>query len=580
MPNQYQSFKLAIYCPAGSFQGLSRRELEQDIAFFGRHLRVSKLYLESHRGGMSIGVEELRELKRFFESYGFETAGGITTTLPPEYRPGFERTAGVVCYTDPASRDKLRAEVEVAASVFDEIILDDFFFTNCTCDQCIEQRGERTWEDFRLELMTEVSRNLIIRPAKAVNPRVKLVIKYPNWIESFAGTGYDTADQPPLFEGVYTGTETRDPSITQQNIPRYASYSLLQWLEAVKPGGNGGGWFDAFDCSSIDQYLEQAYLTVLGKARELTLFSYRLHRDSVYVPPLGFQLEKLDRLAVELGHPVGVTAYHPHHARGEDHLADYLGMLGVPIAPTPHFPEASRGSALLLTAAATRDADVLGKLEAFLVKGGRAVVTSGFVERLHHRGIERLTTLRPTGRSLEIRRYAVDTTICTFDEFFSARDGIVFPVLEFDTNATWQCIVGFAGETNLPILTLDRYNRGELFVLTVPHNPADLERLPASVLTRLRRVLSLGLPACLQGPAQAGLFLYDNDTLVVESFARAPTKWCIRTGPGLRLVALHVGEEAPVLEEESRDSSVYRVRLLPASFRAFRLVPGVSATRG
>ncbi len=255
-------------------------------------------------------------------------------------------------------------------------------------------------------------------------------------------------------------------------------------------------------------------------------------------------------------------------------------MLGVPVAPTPHFPEASRGGALLLTAAATRDADVLGKLERFLVKGGRAVVTSGFVERLRNRGIERLTTLRPTGRSLEIRRYAVDTTICAFDEYFSASEGIVFPVLEFDTNATWQYIVGFAGETNLPILTLDHYNRGELFVLTVPHNPADLERLPGGVLTRLRHVFSLGLPACLGGPAQASLFLYDNDTLVVESFARAPTKWNIRTGPGLRLVALHVGEEAPVLEEESRDGSVYRVRLLPGSFRAFRLVPGVTAARG
>jgi hypothetical protein len=200
------------------------------------------------------------------------------------------------------------------------------------------------------------------------------------------------------------------------------------------------------------------------------------------------------------------------------------------------------------------------------------VVTSGFVERLRGRGIERLTSLRPTGRSLEIRRYALDTTICTFDEFFAASDGVVFPVFEYDTNATWQCIVGFTGETNLPILTSDRYGRGELFGLTVPHHLAELDRLPDSVLTRLRRVLSFGLPASLQGPARVGFFLYDNHTLVVESFARAPTKWRIRTGAGLRPVAFSAGEDAPVLEEESPDGLVYRIRLQPASFRAFRLV--------
>jgi hypothetical protein len=572
MPNQYRSFKLALYCTAGTFRGLSREDIERDFEFIERHLDLSKVYLESHRGETSVGPEELGELKRFFESRGLRTAGGITPTLPPEYRPGFPRLFGAICYTDPASREKLRAEVKVAASVFDEIILDDFFFTNCTCAECIRSRGERSWEEFRLELMTEASWELVVEPAKAVNPAVKVVIKYPNWIESFAGTGYDTALQPSIFDGIYAGTETRDPTITQQNIPRYASYSILEWLEAIEPGKNGGGWFDAFDCSSIDNYLEQANLTVLGKAREITLFNYRLHRDSVYVPALGFQLEKLDRLARELGRPRGVAVYHPHHARGEDHLADYLGMIGIPVAPTPHFPETPLDTALVLTASATRDPDVLGKLDAFLQAGGRAVVTSGFVERLRGKGIERLTTLRPTGRWLDIRRYALDTTICTFDEFLSASDGIVFPVLEHDTNATWQGIVGFSGETNLPILTWDRYGPGELFMLAVPHDPADLARLPSGVLSKLRHVLSLGIPAHLEGPGEVGFFTYDNDTVVVESFAREPTKWRIRVGAGYSLVALLPGDDAPVLETDSPAGSSYRIRLVPRALQGFRLV--------
>jgi hypothetical protein len=51
---------------------------------------------------------------------------------------------------------------------------------------------------------------------------------------------------------------------------------------------------------------------------------------------------------------------------------------------------------------------------------------------------------------------------------------------------------------------------------------------------------------------------------------------CIRTGAGLRLVAFSDAEDAPVLENESPDGSVYSIRLQPASFRAFRLVRGAN----
>jgi hypothetical protein len=33
--------------------------------------------------------------------------------------------------------------------------------------------------------MAEVSRDLIIGAARAVNPKVRIIIKYPNWYESF-----------------------------------------------------------------------------------------------------------------------------------------------------------------------------------------------------------------------------------------------------------------------------------------------------------------------------------------------------------------------------------------------------------
>ena len=73
--------------------------------------------------------------------------------------------------------------------------------------------------------MTEVAENLVIKPAKKVNPNCRIIIKYPNWYEAFQETGYNTETQPPLFDGVYTVTETRDTDHSMQHITRYRSYS-------------------------------------------------------------------------------------------------------------------------------------------------------------------------------------------------------------------------------------------------------------------------------------------------------------------------------------------------------------------
>ena len=39
--------------------------------------------------------------------------------------------------------------VEYTAGMFDEFLLDDFFFTACRCKDCIREKGDRTWVEFR-----------------------------------------------------------------------------------------------------------------------------------------------------------------------------------------------------------------------------------------------------------------------------------------------------------------------------------------------------------------------------------------------------------------------------------------------
>ncbi len=132
---------------------------------------------------------------------------------------------------------------EFTARHFDEIILDDFFFSNCKCDGAIAAKGDKSWTRFRTEQLDDVSRDLIIGPAKAVNPKVRLIIKYPNWYESFQGLGYDLAVEPKLFDAIYTGTETRDANCGQR-LQSYQSYLQTAYFNNIKPGGNQGGWID------------------------------------------------------------------------------------------------------------------------------------------------------------------------------------------------------------------------------------------------------------------------------------------------------------------------------------------------
>ena len=108
----------------------------------------------------------------------------------------------------------MREIAEFTASLFDEFILDDFFFTNCKCPACIEAKGNRSWTEYRLGLMAEAAQSLVIGPAKAVNPNVRVIIKYPNWYEHFAALGFNLELQPAIFDGLYTGTETRDSVVS------------------------------------------------------------------------------------------------------------------------------------------------------------------------------------------------------------------------------------------------------------------------------------------------------------------------------------------------------------------------------
>ena len=139
----YRNFDLVVYFTAHGVTNTTKEQLQKDLDFFKHHMRLDKVYLEPYRDGNFATEEQLRLCKEVFESNGIKTEGGITTSMPtPEGHERKQRMFNTFCYNDAFMLDTLQKVCELNAKVFDAFILDDFYFTNCTCETCRAERDK------------------------------------------------------------------------------------------------------------------------------------------------------------------------------------------------------------------------------------------------------------------------------------------------------------------------------------------------------------------------------------------------------------------------------------------------------
>lgn len=513
---KYENFKVAAYVFAYYLAEAEEEDILKGIEFFKNSIHLDKVYLENHRSTVDVPVEKMRKVKKLFQDHGIETSGGITSTVLVD---GKRKPAlfDSFCYTDPAHRKKYLQIVRELASVFDEIILDDFFFTSCRCEMCIEAKGKLSWKDYRLMLMEDFSKE-IVRLAKTVNPNINFIIKYPNWYESYQETGYNPGKQKDIFDMVYAGTETREPFYCAQHLQRYESYSIIRLFENTAPGRNGGGWIDPWGSwDHINHFLEQADFTFYAKAKEIMLFNFTHLQDTAMLPALGERLKRTDKIVGMLGNPIGAAAWEPFDADGEDQVYNYLGMGGTAVEPSPYFDE--NAASVLLTQSSAYAPDAMEKLEAYVRKGGNAVVTVGFLRQMYDKGIKEMTSVRLTHRHVTGNEYMMDNANYTNVHYATGKKPVMFEILDYKTNATWADILLLAGENNFPVLTEDNYGRGRLFILNVPENFADLYQLPKEVWRSINKHISMGQRVYVAGDAKCSFFAYDNNVYGIQSYS-------------------------------------------------------------
>ena len=510
----YNNFKVSVYCTRFDVEKLSDREyFNKYISVLQQTLQIDKVYLEVHRQ-TSNDLATMLKVKKYFEDAGIETAAGITATKPR----GTGKYFKILCYSDPQDVNMLVDAVKIAAKGFNECILDDFFFTSCKCDKCIEAKGDMSWEEFRLKRMTEIS-ELLVSEAKKINPDIKMVIKYPNWYAYYQATGYNLATEPGVFDGIYTGTETRDRTYTHQNLQPYLSYGIMRYLENTAPDKNGGGWVDPLACGTLNRYAQQLALTLFSGAKEITLFNWAsLFKElpdgnivSIYGTTAANTFKIFDSFAESMGSPVGLKFYRPLNSAGDSYLASYLGMLGIPVEPTPEFPTGSES--VFIPQSASFDPMIMTKIKQLLNDGGTVIISNGFLETMKGKGIEDIISSRTKG-SVEITR----TSNLHFSGTTTLPNKITIPQIENPTNDAWSEIVGLTSTGNsYPLLTYTTYSKGSVYLMTIPDNFSDLYNLSGEVLYDIKKSM-LECDVILESKPEVSMFTYHNNTLIIQSF--------------------------------------------------------------
>jgi hypothetical protein len=622
-PPAHDQFHVAVYIPVGVVEQMKDPAwLQKSWKEISSQVKVDKVYIETYRSGLVADDALLDSVKKFFINQGVQVAGGIAYVgggdnagrvgnfaVTQKVEPGQFIS---LCYTDPAQREFVKHIAELTARHFDEIILDDFFFYNTKTASDIAAKGDDSWTDFRLRTMDKVSRDLVEGAARSVNPKVKVIIKFPNWYPYFQANGYDLDQEPKIFDGIYTGTETRDPVFNDQHLQQYESYEIIRYFDNIAPGRNGGGWVDTYGTRYLDRYAEQLWDTMLAKAPQIMLFQYsdllrsaqvgdrtawsdlettfkmaELDKWSAadgatgkpnYAAVAGYSLAKVNAVVGKLGSPVAIANYRPYQSTGEDFLPDFLGMIGIPIEMYPEFP--TNAKTILLTEDAKFDPQIMSKIKAHLLQGGSVIITSGLLKALQGNGpnqIGQIAEIGTTGRVLSADQY---------QGFFGMSGGalphkILMPEIGFMTNDAWPEVRLTADGNGAPLLLQDHYADGLFYVLDVPDNAFDLYELPQPVLTSLRRFLLRGFPVQFDAPSQVSLFPYDNNTFVTESFLDHPAAVTVSlAGTGHHLRNLITGQvltgQAPppiqtpfgrVLPQPA--ATEFHITVQPHSFLAF-----------
>lgn len=345
---------------------------------------VTRVFIEEYRDKYWAERPAIEKARDRFRAASIAADGCVTPTQIGKPSGGWQ---GISCFTDKGTQDEVQKIFEFSASMFDLIMIDDFWFTDCKCEECAKAKSDRSWGEYRCELMDRVSRERILEPARKVNPKVKVIIKYPQWYEDFHNRGYDVIGETRDFDWIWVGTETRDYKDKQWGGDiQYKAYYIMRWLGEIGGPKCGGGWFDWLGTTE-KTYLEQANQTILAGAKEMMLFCYGGLQGSTgpaNVTAIRREMPGMFELARLVKDKTirGVAAPKPAGSDSgkETYVFDFVGMMGIPLVPTATVDP--KAAAAVYPVHVLKDPQFGDKLKAMLASGKPVLITDGLAEKL------------------------------------------------------------------------------------------------------------------------------------------------------------------------------------------------------
>lgn len=473
--------RLSVYATAGSVVKMAESEAARAEALDAMsRLGVTRIFLEVYRGGVVVPPEQLETVRDFFEANGVGVAGGIATVPGKGFGVAANEGLAWFNFQAPETQEALARVMRQSAPLFDTFIVDDFLCTGDTSEISNAARGDRSWSQYRRDLMVQVARDVLVGPAKEAHPDIEMIIKFPQWYDLFHVFGYDVARMPALFDGVWVGTETRGATTQRYGfVQPYEGFVNYRWIAAQSGGKIRGAWFDYGDCGEHD-FIDQAWQSVAAGAPELMIFSLaqlvKGHPDHARLQEDFSKLADLAALVRE-NPVVGAVAYKPPNSdAGDDlYIMDFIGMLGVSLVPSPVFPE--NADTIFLPTQAAADPEVAQKVQAALEGGRQIVMTPGFISRVP-------AMAAPAGlkNSVESQSLKADSMIVDGEEVV-VKHGLDLsaPLAVDGAEAILEAVVG---EKRVPFLTSHTAKNGRLFVLnTRTFSQADFDAVNEVLLS-------------------------------------------------------------------------------------------------
>ena len=484
---------------------LDTASMRETMEYLGP-VRPERVYLECTTRG-DVNVTQMKDLAARFRALGFRVSGAMVPNVP----------GGPICYNNPDHLAQLERRSRAVAQVFDEVILDDWLFTVCTCEKCVAGRGKSTWADYRTKLILEKSKKYIIDPAREVHPGIRIIIKYPNWYEGHRDNGYDVLNETHQFDAMAVGIETRTRATHDQHIPIYSGYVFQKWWSGVDPAKWVGSWLDNYTMQGQDNdYVAQVWQAVLAQSPEIILWSGgHLHHTGPFsdvYPHFREMLPEFDRVAGMLNGPSrGVPMYLPYGSEGEYNIFGYLGMAGIPIAPVGQFPAESQNA--IFTRHSLRDPGLADKMLARLRAGHDVFMTWELFCKLGDTEFRNTLNVIEPGGSVSSSQFRM--RVGWNDQITKSDRSFVFPRIATTTWPYAREVAVVREDNDFGVLLSVKYLNGTLRILNMPENSYDLLRLPAPALTMIRRSFSGELGVHLAGPGGVAMYLFGTGQYVL-----------------------------------------------------------------